>query len=170
MYKKIIITVFLLLITAQFVMAEVPVIGLVYSAEQGMELQAGKDKLKQYRDGVEKAGGRIAVISEDYDSEFLNTQLEQIDGLLLPGGIDIDPANYNEENTLSRDVNMDFDRFELSIIEYALKKQIPILAICRGHQLINIYHGGSLYQDIPAEYEAEDKIIHQLRIDGKNKT
>ena len=72
MNKKILIIITLLfLITTHFALAEAPVIGLVYSAEQGMDLQAGKDKLVQYRDAIEKSGGRDAVLSEHYGEEFL---------------------------------------------------------------------------------------------------
>lgn len=71
------------------------------------------------------------------------------DGLILCGGVDVDPSRYGEE--IDGAVNIDYRRDE---VEYALIKSYldagkPILGICRGHQILNVYFGGSLHQDIP---------------------
>ena len=99
-------------------------IGLIYSKDEGIKLRKGEDKLKNYREAIHIAGGRVVVISEDYDEEFLKTQLSQIEGLLLPGGVDIDPANYGEEvNGTYDETDIDFDKFEFRIINTVWRKK-----------------------------------------------
>ena len=71
------------------------------------------------------------------------------DALLLPGGADLDPALYGCENTASRGVSRRRDGQELRLFNAFMKRQRPILGICRGQQLINVALGGTLLQDIP---------------------
>jgi len=146
-------------------------IGLIYSKEQGQKLLDGDDTLKYYRQAIELNGGRVVVLSQNYDDEFLNVQLGQLQGLLVPGGIDVDPKSYNEEmNGTGDDADYSFDQFEFRIIKYCVEKKIPIMGICRGYQLLNVYFGGTLIQDIPRQYEREDKLVHQvLKEDGNVK-
>ena len=171
MFKLLIFTLFFLLVfRALPSFASDIKIGLIYSREEGQKLLKGEDGLKHYREAIQIAGGRVVVLSQDYDEEFLMTQLNQIGGLLVPGGIDIDPSMYGEEmNGTSPETDISYDRFEFRIIEYCIGKKIPILGICRGHQLLNIYHGGNLYQHLPDQYEAENKLTHQVLEDGKIK-
>ena len=75
--------------------------------------------------------------------------LKEADGLIIPGGCDADPELYHETNTASRDIDRALDSFELSAIREAVSAGKPILGICRGLQLINVFFGGSLLQDIP---------------------
>lgn len=70
------------------------------------------------------------------------------DGLLLPGGADMDPARYGEENTASAGIDPVRDEAELSLIEKFLQAERPILGICRGFQVLNVALGGSLLQDV----------------------
>ena len=87
------------------------------------------------------------------DKNLLNKYIDEIDGLMLPGGDDIDPLSYNEKNRgLSLNVSPDRDFIEFYLLEKALKNRIPLLGICRGCQLINVFMGGSLYQDIAQEH------------------
>ncbi|MCR5790121.1 MAG: gamma-glutamyl-gamma-aminobutyrate hydrolase family protein [Lachnospiraceae bacterium] len=76
------------------------------------------------------------------------SRLREADGLLLPGGADADPALYGEEDHGSRGIDGRLDSFELAAIREAVTVGKPVLGICRGHQLINIFFGGSLWQDI----------------------
>lgn len=171
MYKLIILFIFCFLLFYKSLPAsagEVK-IGLIYSKEQGVKLQQGEDKLNNYRKSIEMSGGKIVVLSEAYDEEFLNSQLKQIDGLLIPGGGDIDPKFLHEENKGSREPDAGLDQFEFNIIKYCVERKMPIFAICRGHQLINVYFGGNLYQDLPSQYERKDLLIHQILDDGKVK-
>jgi len=72
------------------------------------------------------------------------------DGFLLTGGYDLNPLTYNEANdeNLSENINDDLDKLDKEIIEYALKHKKPLLGICRGHQSLNVFLGGTLYQDL----------------------
>lgn len=94
----------------------------------------------QYLDAIRRAGAEpIAVDPTDvFPDEF--------DGLCLTGGGDIDPARYGEVETASEDIDAARDTIELALLERALARDIPVLGICRGFQLINIRFGGSLEQ------------------------
>lgn len=87
--------------------------------------------------------------------------LRDCDGLLLPGGPDVLPRYYGEVNRFPSQTQIDPDRdfLEFSLLEEALERDLPILAICRGVQLLNVFLGGSLYQDIPTEYPTP--ILHR---------
>lgn len=75
---------------------------------------------------------------------------DRIDGLLIPGGPDVDPALYGEEpHPGTRAMTPDADRAELALIRAALDAELPVLAICRGMQLLNVLHGGTLHQHLP---------------------
>ncbi len=69
-------------------------------------------------------------------------------GLLLPGGADMDPALYGEENTASEGIDASRDRDELALCRRFFESGRPILGICRGHQVLNVFFGGSLIQDV----------------------
>jgi putative glutamine amidotransferase len=76
--------------------------------------------------------------------------LDSIDGLLLTGGSDVDPARYGEERTIGCEApDGERDEFEIRLVELALADRLPILAICRGIQLLNVALGGTLIQDLP---------------------
>lgn len=70
------------------------------------------------------------------------------DGLLLPGGGDIDPARYGQEVNGSRWMKPELDALQFAVLDAFVKAGKPIFGICRGHQLLNVYFGGSLIQDI----------------------
>ncbi|MFI8105656.1 gamma-glutamyl-gamma-aminobutyrate hydrolase family protein [Streptomyces sp. NPDC086023] len=75
---------------------------------------------------------------------------DRIDGLLIPGGPDLDPTLYGEEpHPGTWAATPDADRVELGLIRAALDAELPVLAICRGMQLLNVLHGGSLHQHLP---------------------
>jgi putative glutamine amidotransferase len=77
--------------------------------------------------------------------------LRTCDGLLLSGGPDVNPARYNqiEDTILCETIDYNRDSLEYALIDLALQKGMPILGICRGEQILNVYMGGSLYPDIP---------------------
>lgn len=74
--------------------------------------------------------------------------MDKVDGILLPGGVDLNPALYHEKNTDSRDVDEELDKLELAVIQKAVEAHTPILGICRGHQILNVYFGGTLIQNV----------------------
>ena len=69
--------------------------------------------------------------------------------LLLPGGGDVDPSFYHQENCGSQDINRELDRSQFALLEQYRNCGKPVLGICRGHQMINVFFGGSLTQALP---------------------
>ncbi len=88
--------------------------------------------------------------------------MEEYDGLLLTGGADVDPAFYGEKNTASQNVDPDYDRAGFRAADHFFKVGKPILGICRGHQVLNVFFGGSLFQDIPGHAVYTD-MPHRVR-------
>ena len=87
------------------------------------------------------------------DRETLRAIYEKLDGVFLPGGVDIDPDSYNEPRTdVCGRVDPDRDRTEIMFADWAMKDGKPILAVCRGAQLLSVAAGGTLYQDLSSEY------------------
>jgi putative glutamine amidotransferase len=94
--------------------------------------------------------GILPVFIPDVADEILYEILEQLDGFVFQGGADLAPQTYGEEPILDGRWKGDVyrDQYELRIMDYAVKNNKPILAICRGCQLMNVYFGGSLHQDM----------------------
>ncbi|WP_297421642.1 gamma-glutamyl-gamma-aminobutyrate hydrolase family protein [Clostridium sp.] len=102
-----------------------------------------------YVESVIKAGGIPIVLPIVSDEESVRRQVELLDGVLLSGGIDINPLLYNEEPSPKLGyIYPDKDDFDVSIAKIACELKKPILAICRGHQILNVAFGGTLYQDL----------------------
>lgn len=117
-----------------------------------------------YVQAIKKAGGIpvLLPVLTDFDNETIKAIVNKIDGLLIPGGIDVDPQFYNEqEKTECGIVNPIYDKFQIAIFKESYKRNIPVLGICRGLQLINIALGGTLYQDQSLFYR-KTKINHQV--------
>lgn len=93
------------------------------------------------------------------DTDTLRAIYDRVDGVFFPGGVDIDPDSYNEARTdACGRVDPDRDRTEIMLAKWAMNDHKPILAVCRGAQLLSVAAGGTLYQDIGAEYP--DAIKH----------
>ena len=84
-----------------------------------------------------------------WDRECLRAQLEQMDGVILNGGRDIDPGRYGEERNGAGESCPERDEFEALVTEEVLRMDKPLLGICRGCQSLNVFAGGSLVQHIP---------------------
>ncbi len=99
-------------------------------------------------------GGHVPVIIPDIeDEERLKDALKRVDMLILPGGEDVAPARYGAEPSPQLgEVNEARDAFEFRILQEAVSQRKPILGICRGMQMLNVFLGGTLYQDLPSEY------------------
>ncbi|MGO8904063.1 MAG: gamma-glutamyl-gamma-aminobutyrate hydrolase family protein [Solirubrobacteraceae bacterium] len=106
---------------------------------------------RNYLDAVQRAGGLALMLAPDprltEDPEEL---LELIDGLLLAGGADIDPLAYGEEPHPETVATVpERDSFEIALTRAAIERDMPVLGICRGMQLINVALGGTLSQHLP---------------------
>lgn len=99
-----------------------------------------------------RAGGIPLVLPPVIRSEDVPAIVDVLDGLLLTGGEDMDPAHFGEApHAKLGTVDPERDRFELAILREAWERRLPILAICRGIQVVNVAFGGTLWQDIPSQ-------------------
>jgi putative glutamine amidotransferase len=105
-------------------------------------------RLDDYLAAVEQAGARPRVLET---GESPRKVIGEIDGLLLTGGGDVDPVFYGEDrHPAVDDAEPGRDEFELDLARRAMTEDLPVLAICRGAQVMNVAAGGSLVQDIPS--------------------
>ena len=113
----------------------------------------------QYIKAIESVGGIPMVLPYTEDENTIRDYTEAADGFLFTGGVDIAPERYGEEKLdVCGEVQYKRDGFELSLLSEVLKCGKPVLAVCRGAQLVNVGLGGTLYQDIPTEMPSE--ILH----------
>ena len=105
-----------------------------------------------YVNAILLSGGTPILIPYSSDIEECKNIIDKLDGLLIPGGIDVSPLNYGEEPIPQVNFSINnMDLFEIELIKEAKKLDKPILAICRGIQVLNVAFGGTLYQDIHAQ-------------------
>ena len=108
---------------------------------------------QRYVQAMAESGGVpwiIPLMPDDLDT--MRRIYEQLDGLLLPGGVDIDPRTYGASRLAGCGrTDIDRDRAEVMLTRWAMDDAKPVLGICRGVQLINVAAGGTLYQDVAAE-------------------
>jgi putative glutamine amidotransferase len=126
-----------------------PAIGITIGYDQR---RAGVHLLRQdYVRSIDQAGGLPFVIAPTSVASA-GELLDGVRGLLLSGGSDVDPALYGEERHPSvTNVVRERDDFEIALLREALGRDLPLLAICRGQQVLNVAAGGTLVQDIPSE-------------------
>ncbi|WP_429971763.1 gamma-glutamyl-gamma-aminobutyrate hydrolase family protein [Fructilactobacillus sp. Tb1] len=85
-------------------------------------------------------------------NDMVKSYVDEIDGVIIPGGNDITPALFGEKpHAKLGKTYLPHDEFEIQIINDAIADKIPVLGICRGHQIINVALGGSLYQDLASQ-------------------
>ena len=102
-----------------------------------------------YSDSVIRAGAIPIIIPFTTDKDILDEYIKLVDGLIITGGYDVEPIRYNEEpHEKLEGISPERDEYEFYLVEKAGEQKIPLLGICRGHQVINVAHGGTLYQDI----------------------
>lgn len=101
-----------------------------------------------YVRAVERAGGRPLLVPPS--DEGIEETLDVLDALIFSGGSDLDPATYGQEaHPETKGVVADRDRAELALLEAALARDMPVLAVCRGSQVLNVALGGDLIQHLP---------------------
>jgi putative glutamine amidotransferase len=105
---------------------------------------------ERYLDAVRRAGGEPAIVPPTTDTERLAATLARFDGLLMLGGGDVDPRRYGARAVSEkvRGVDGRQDAFEAAALAAAFALDLPVLAICRGAQLLNVTCGGTLHQHI----------------------
>ncbi len=128
-------------------------------------------RLDDYIASVERSGARARVLEV---SESPRSLLQAIDGVLLTGGGDVDPAFYGEDrHETVDDAEPGRDEFELDLARRAMEQDFPLLAICRGAQVLNVAAGGTLVQDIPSAVttdlphsltEPKDCLAHDIQV------
>ncbi len=101
-----------------------------------------------YIQSIERAGGRALIVPPS--EEGVEETLDALDGLLFSGGSDVDPDTYGADaHPQTADVRPERDRAELALLSAALERDMPVLAVCRGSQLLNVARGGDLVQHLP---------------------
>jgi putative glutamine amidotransferase len=117
-----------------------------------------------YADAVQRAGGLPVVIPPTDDESLIAETIARCDGMVLLGGGDVSPSQYNEpERSRLYGVDEFLDRFEIMAVRQALTREIPVLAICRGNQILNVALGGSLIQHLETTADHRDK-MHRVSV------
>jgi putative glutamine amidotransferase len=131
-----------------------PVIGITCSqfrtGQKSSPVRLGQNR--SYVRAIVEAGAAPLLIPSLMDKTLLRALFGVLDGLLLSGGVDVDPAHYGEAaHPDLGQVDAERDETELALTCWAIEQDLPLLAICRGIQVLNVALGGSLYQDIQAQ-------------------
>lgn len=106
---------------------------------------------EDYPRSLQAAGAAPFLLAVSEDFRYLEEQLALMDGLILPGGNDLSPLLYGEDPTTSESTDPLRDAFEWELIRIAMARKKPILGICRGIQILNVYFGGTLHQDLKTD-------------------
>jgi putative glutamine amidotransferase len=104
-----------------------------------------------YTVAMVEAGLTPVMIPAALADEEATRVIDVVDGLLISGGDDVHPKTYDAEPTVSRGIDAEVDRFEIALIEAARTAGKPVLAICRGLQILNVALGGTLLQEVTSE-------------------
>jgi putative glutamine amidotransferase len=139
-----------------------PVIGItVYQKKIPNESSTWFALPEHYTKAVEQAGGLPILVPTGLDEQRLGLLFNTLDGILLSGGGDVHPERYGAlSSAVLIDVDEQRDQTELTLSEWAVDRGKPLLAICRGLQVLNVALGGTLVQDIPSQLSGA--IVHKL--------
>lgn len=114
----------------------------------------------QYVAGVEKPGATAVLLTPAHAEQSVEGILDVVHGLVLTGGEDVDPARYGQDpHPALGGVNAARDDLEFAALAGALQRGMPVFAICRGMQLLNVALGGTLFQDLPSQLGGD--ILHE---------
>lgn len=128
-----------------------------------------------------RAGGLPVLIPNGLADDVTREIYERLDGVLLPGGGDVDPELYGEtQHELTKKVDKVRDALEVKLAKWAVADDLPVLGICRGHQILNVALGGRLVQDVGTMVEtdivhdmpftmARNSILHEVNVEADSK-
>ena len=141
-----------------------PVIGVCTALERarwGVWEVLANVSPRTYSDAIVRAGGiPVLLPPDDVSAESPDELLELMDGLLLAGGGDLDPASYGARpHERTGTTWPERDRFELGLAHRAMERDLPVLGVCRGMQLLNVARGGTLVQHLP-DVLGDDRHCH----------
>lgn len=161
-----------------------PLIGIAAERESSSPDQPGfkfQGMLTAYIESVREAGGLPVLIPLTLTEDDLDELPARLNGILIPGGGDIDPAAYHTlPHPQTKNVDADRDRLELGLTRQAVKQGRPFFGICRGLQVFNVALGGTLYQDLPSEHPSSvthaypwrefppDRIAHTVKVEEES--
>jgi putative glutamine amidotransferase len=139
-----------------------PIIGITATLKEDVDAVAERPLGRfvradlDYVEGVAGAGGAPVVLPPAGDERVAESVIQSLDGLLLSGGSDLDPGYYGEEPVPELGVTLpERDAFEMALVRIALRRGMPVFGICRGMQVLNVALGGTLYQDLPSQWERD---------------
>jgi putative glutamine amidotransferase len=139
-----------------------PIIGITATLKEDVDAVAERPLGRfvradlDYVEGVAGAGGVPVVLPPVGDESAAEALIRSLDGLLLSGGSDLDPDYYGEEPVPELGVTLpERDAFEMALIGLALRRGMPVFGICRGMQVLNVALGGTLYQDLPSQWNRD---------------
>lgn len=158
-----------------------PLIGISLRTNREIPLFTRYCVVDTFISPIELAGGAPVAIPLKLSEASLRSIYEKMDGLFLPGGVDIHPRHYGEEVAeYCGEIDEDRDFMELTMTRWALSEKKPILAICRGIQLLNVAAGGNLYQDMASQIERcshpkdvlenRSNLAHDIQLDPDSRT
>jgi putative glutamine amidotransferase len=159
-------------------MGHAPLIGVSTSVTIGTSPERAYVNATYLR-AVQEAGGIPVLLPPHLDERSWKDLWVRLDGLLLTGGGDIDPARFGEApHAKVYDVSAARDQLEIELTLAALERPAPLLAVCRGIQVLNVALGGTLWQDIPSEpgssiahsqTEPRDQPTHPVSVSGETR-
>ncbi|WP_025025456.1 gamma-glutamyl-gamma-aminobutyrate hydrolase family protein [Caldalkalibacillus mannanilyticus] len=137
-----------------------PIIGITASFEDQRKLVV----TRHYSDWIIQEGGLPYIIPYTQNLDVLEHYVRTLDGLLLSGGGDIDPTLFDEEpHPQLGSITPERDEVEINLSCAMLEQNKPILAICRGCQILNVSAGGSMFQDLSTQYSTAPLLQHEQR-------
>ena len=119
-------------------------------------ISVGRSMNNEYTRAIEMAGGIPIILAETTDTMQVSQTFDLLDGLIMSGGDDVHPKFYGDTiSAFCGAIDEDRDNFEFLLMREAMKRKMPMLATCRGLQILNVLMGGTLYQDLPTEHPSE---------------
>ena len=117
-----------------------------------------------YADAVQRAGGLPVLLPPTESIEVIHSTIDRCEAMVLLGGGDVSPTQYDQtERSQLFGVDLFLDEFEIAAVRHAISRDIPVLAVCRGHQVLNVALGGTLIQHLDSTVEHRDT-MHEVQL------